>query len=209
MKKLIPLLSAAGAVLLLLGGCAVRTEVLVPDVLPRLRDYRTIVYPVQRLSRSEYRVTVELLIDDEGNVRGAQLHSGTGTRALDDSILSAVGRWKFSPAELNGKPVSLKMSQEITIRFEPPLEYTLAEIVVPSIALADSLAGELERGARFDRLAREYSISKSAANGGLIGEVELKTFRPDIYTIVRRLTPGSHSGPVSIDHVYAIYKRIN
>ncbi len=199
----------AGVCLLMFYGCMEQKDVMVPDVLPRLRDYRTIVYPVQRPMSNEYKVTADLLIDDRGNVRSAVLPAGTGYAALDDSILSAVRQWKFYPAELGGKAVPLKLAQEITIHFEPALEYTLAEIVVPSMALADSIAGELERGAEFSRLARQYSIAKSAAKGGLIGEVELKTFRPDIYTIVRRLAPGSYAGPVPIDHVYAIYKRIN
>jgi parvulin-like peptidyl-prolyl isomerase len=109
---------------------------------------------------------------------------------------------------VKGQPVPLAMSQLITIRFEPTLLYTLAEIVVPSSALADSLVQEIQNGMEFEELARKFSNSRSAIIGGYLGNVELKNFRPDIYQVVRKLYPGDVSAPLTVDHSYIIYKRI-
>jgi hypothetical protein len=136
------------------------------------------------------------------------LRKTTGSRELDDSILTAVQHWKYYPAEVKGKPVPLAMAQQITIKFEPSLLYTLAEIVVPSSALADSIVREIRNGTEFEDLARRFSNSRSAVIGGYLGSVELKNFRPDIYKEVRKLYPGDISAPLTVDHSYIIYKRI-
>jgi TonB family protein len=197
-----------GSMISILGGCAVQREAYEPDVLPRLRDYHPITCTSPLVNSAEYRVTVQMNIDEEGNVVRAALRKPTGSKDFDDSILTAVQRWKYYPAEVKGQPVPLAMSQQITIRFEPSLLYTLAEIVVPRSTLADSLVQEIYNGIEFEELARKFSNARSAIIGGYLGNVELTNFRPDIYQVVRKLYPGDVSAPLTVDHSYIIYKRI-
>jgi TonB family protein len=208
MNKTAFIILIIGSTISVLGGCAVQREVYEPDVLPRLRDYQPIIYTSPVLNSTEYRVTVQMNIDEEGNVVSAALRKPTGSKDFDDSILTAVQRWKYYPAEVKGQPVPLAMSQQITIKFEPSVLYTLAEIVVPRSTLADSLLHEIENGIEFEDLARKFSNSRSANIGGYLGSVELKNFRPDIYQVVRKLYPGDISAPLTVDHSYIIYKRI-
>ncbi len=208
MKKIALSILIIGSMISILGGCAVQREVYEPDVLPRLRDYQPITWTSPVINRTEYRVAVQMNIDEEGNVVRAALRKSTGSKDLDDSILTAVQRWKYYPAEVKGQPVPLAMSQQITIKFEPSVLYTLAEIVVPRSTLADSLVQEIQNGIEFEELARKFSNSRSANIGGYLGSVELKNFRPDIYQVVRKLYPGDVSAPLTVDHSYIIYKRI-
>jgi TonB family protein len=208
MKKIALVVLIVGSMISILGGCAVQREAYEPDVLPRLRDYQPITCTSPVVGSTEYRVTVQMNIDEKGNVIHAALRRSTGSMDLDDSILTAVQRWTYYPAEVKGQPVPLAMSQLITIRFEPSLLYTLAEIVVPSSTLADSLVQEIHNGIEFEELARKFSNSRSAIIGGYLGNVELKNFHPDIYQVVRKLYPGDVSAPLTVDHSYIIYKRI-
>jgi TonB family protein len=208
MKKTALIILVVGSMISILGGCAVQREMYEPDVLPRLRDYQPIVCASPVVSSAEYRVTVQMNIDEAGNVTHAVLRRSTGSKGLDDSIITAVRRWTYYPAEVKGQPIPLAMAQQITIRFEPSLLYTLAEIVVPRSTLADSLFREIQDGIEFEELARKFSNSQSAIIGGYLGNVELKNFRPDIYQEVRKLYPGDVSAPLTVDHSYIIYKRI-
>lgn len=45
-----------------------------------------------------------------------KLVSSTGSQEVDDVALATLKRWKFKPAQLNGKPV--KSSRKIKIEFE-------------------------------------------------------------------------------------------
>ncbi len=192
----------------ILGGCGVQRETFEPDVLPKLRDYQPITCSSPLLRNDGYYAMVQLSIDEKGNVIRAVLIRSTGLQDLDDSIATTVKRWKYYPAEVQGKPIALSLLQQLSIRFEPPVQYSMAEIVVSTSALADSVIQEIEKGVEFEQVARKFSQSQSASIGGYLGAIELKNFRPDIYNVVRKLYPGDISTPLLIDHGYVIYKRI-
>lgn len=208
MKNAGCLIVLTGLMIVILEGCGVQKEVYEPDVLPRLREYHPIVCSIPGMITDEYHVMVQVNIGEDGSVIRTFLQQSTGFKELDDSIVASVKKWKFYPAEVQGQPVALLVSQQLTIRFEPPVQYTMAEIVVPSTALADSVAMQIHNGAEFEELARKVSKSQTAIMGGFLGQVELKNFRPDIYTVIKKLLPGDVSAPLLIDHSYVIYKRI-
>jgi TonB family protein len=208
MKKALLLILLAGSIISIMGGCGAQRELYEPDILPRLREYHPIVCSTPGLINDEFHVMVQVNIDEEGNVIRAFLQQSTGFKELDDSVITSVKQWKFYPAEVKGQPVALLVSQQLTIRFEPPVQYTMAEIMVPSSVIADSVAVEIQNGADFEALARKYSKSQTAIMGGFLGPVELKNFRPDVYKALKKLLPGDVSAPLLIDHSYVIYKRI-
>jgi TonB family protein len=62
------------------------------------------VYPESALkARVQGRVTLEVNIDEEGNVTEAKVIQGHPL--LDDAAVAAVKQWKYTPTLLNGKPV--------------------------------------------------------------------------------------------------------
>jgi TonB family protein len=191
-----------------LAGCANQTEVLRPDVLPRLKDYSTIFYPGSDLSRREVTVQALLLINERGDVARMELPKSTGSIELDDSIRSSALRWKYSPAEYQGKQISIWISQRITIQFQSLMTYILSEIVVPRADLADSLARQLREGKDFDLLAKEYSVAESRDNGGFVGKVVVNDLKPDVWKAICKLSPGEWTSPVPVERNFAIYKRM-
>jgi TonB family protein len=208
MKKALLISLVTGSMISILGGCGAQREINEPDILPRLREYHPIVSSLPGMIKNEYHVMVQVNIDEEGNVARAFLQQSTGLKELDDSIITSVRQWKFYPAEIHGQPVALLVAQQLTIRFEPPVQYTMAEIVVPRSTLADTVTQEISKGVEFEELARRLSTSNTAIMGGYLGQVELKNFRPDIYTVIKKLLPGEVSNPQLIDHSYVIYKRL-
>jgi protein TonB len=51
---------------------------------------------------------LELLIDEKGKVRDAKIVSGPGF-GLNEAALTAISQFKFSPAEVDGKPVAVRI----------------------------------------------------------------------------------------------------
>lgn len=99
-----------------------------------------------------------------------------------------------------------------------PLEMlTLAEIAMPfgelgegeTLALADDIYGQLQRGANFSGLAEEYSRSSSAANGGLLEPVPANRLPAAFRTPVLLLAPGQVTRPVPIAGGVAIIKLVS
>jgi TonB family protein len=62
-------------------------------------------------------VTVDAVIDEQGNVVDAQIVKGL-PMGLDQQALAAVRTWKFKPATLEGKPV--KVRTDVKVTFEKP-----------------------------------------------------------------------------------------
>lgn len=61
-------------------------------------------------------VTMDVTIDESGNVAGAKILSGP--RPLQREAERAIGLWQFEPAEINGKPTSSHLT--LSVQFLPP-----------------------------------------------------------------------------------------
>lgn len=72
------------------------------------RDVRIPYPPEAKAKKIEGKVVLELLIDASGVVREAKLISGLGY-GLDEAALSAISQFKFHPAEVEGKPVAVRI----------------------------------------------------------------------------------------------------
>jgi TonB family protein len=75
------------------------------------------VYPQQAMaSKLEGPVTLEATINEEGNVGKVKLVKGQPI--LAQAAMEAVRQWRYSPYQLNGKPVAVRA--EIVIDFKTP-----------------------------------------------------------------------------------------
>ncbi len=193
---------------IIIAGCAVQTEVTQPDVYPVLKSSSAIYYPGIDLKKKEITVPVMLYINVRGDVSKIELPESTGLSALDDTIKNSLFRWKYYPAESGGKAIGIWISQKITIQFQSLLSYDLSEIVVSSASLADSILQELKKGTDFETLAKEYSLTATAKDGGYIGKVNVGDFRPELWDAISKLKPGEWTIALPIDHQFTIYKRI-
>jgi TonB family protein len=102
-----------------LGGSASRQPV-APSSAPEIKPATLIssvppVYPaIAKTQRVSGSVTIDALIDATGHVTSMAVVSGP--TLLRESAKDALSRWKYAPAELHGKPVSMHMT--VTIQFK-------------------------------------------------------------------------------------------
>ncbi len=70
---------------------------------------------IARKARITGVVIVQAIVDKEGNVTNVKLLKGLGF-GLDESAMEAIKQWKFKPATLNGKPVTVYYN--LTVNFK-------------------------------------------------------------------------------------------
>ena len=61
---------------------------------------------------------------------------------------------------------------------------------------ADRLMDQLRQGADFERLAAQFSQSRSASSGGLVGWVRPDQLDQELADAVTNMTPGQYDGPI-------------
>ena len=71
---------------------------------------------------------------------------------------------------------------------------------------AEQLIGQLQKGAPFAAVAKQFSNSPSAANGGDVGWVSTGEMAPEIDRVLADLRPGQLSAPIEVkDGIYIVY----
>jgi len=92
-------------------------RVLSPEMKPPLAVYRPApAYPeLARTVRRQGTVIIEAVIDRQGNVVDARLLRDAGL-GLGEAALQAVRTWRYQPATLDGRPVTVYLT--VTINFE-------------------------------------------------------------------------------------------
>ena len=88
------------------GGDVVKPE--------KLNAPQPLYTEIARKARIQGVVIVQAIIDKEGNVTNARVLKGL-PMGLDQAAIEAIKKWKFSPATLNGKPVSVYYN--LTVNF--------------------------------------------------------------------------------------------
>lgn len=78
---------------------------------PILRTTELPPYPEEaRKLGLEGRVTVKLLVSDDGKVISAELKASSGHKLLDDAVMEFVKNLEFEPAKRDGKPVESRVT---------------------------------------------------------------------------------------------------
>jgi protein TonB len=89
------------------------------DVPPRVIRRSPIVYPelARKQGISGY-VTMNVLIDEEGNVEDVKVLDSEPPEIFDLKADSTIRMWKFSPASYDGKAVKVWATQRIVFKLE-------------------------------------------------------------------------------------------
>ncbi len=111
-----------------------------------------------------------------------------------------------SEIELNAQLNTFAISSSSTIQ--------LGEIVLPylergqdaTVALATDIVGQLRNGGNFSKLAKEYSRSRTAEGGGVIGWVAPNRLPAQIGAAIRGLGRGGVADPIYIPSGVVIIK---
>lgn len=72
---------------------------------------------IARKARLQGVVIVQAIIDKQGNVTNVKLLKGLGM-GLDQAAIDAIKKWKFEPATLHGKPVSVYYNLTVNFRLQ-------------------------------------------------------------------------------------------
>lgn len=78
--------------------------------------YRPMPKAADGMERTDAVVRIRLSIDEYGDVSEADILESSGSRALDDAALDAVGHWEYDPAFENGKIIPGSVVE--TVKFD-------------------------------------------------------------------------------------------
>jgi hypothetical protein len=190
----------------LLCGCATVQPTYAPDALPLLIKQEPLPPWPFRTVDEEVTLDIKIRIGIDGSVKEASFITPTLSEEWNALALEKIRSWEFSPAIVNGRSVPLWIRQTIHIRFEEASYLRLAEIVCPDERTADSVYALLDAGAPFDSLARVFSTSSSRAQGGFLGDVDLRTLPLFIRHELQNVRTDHFTSPIFLGRNYVIYK---
>jgi protein TonB len=84
---------------------------------PKLLSSVAAIYPpLARSQRLQGDVTIDALVDANGNVGSMRVLNGNAL--LQNAATDALRRWKYQPATLNGQPIPVHINVTITFRLD-------------------------------------------------------------------------------------------
>ena len=195
--------------LVLLGwGCAT-TAPLETDVrLPELVSQVPLPALSPLLQGKHLRLEVKMHVAEDGSVQEAMFSEPSGDPEWDRAALEKVRQWTFSPAMHGGKPISIWIRQSIVLQFSDQLMMPLAEIRCTDRSRADSVYAALRAGVGFAELVQRFSEASSAQRGGLLGEVDIRTFPQGVQEELKGLRPGEFTPPIRVGTVYVLFRHV-
>jgi len=157
----------------------------------------------QLLQRNE--ISPDEMVERLGSV-------GVSIETLRDQVRSEIA-WQRIINNVYGARIRITDSQieemmdRMTANADKP-KYRVAEIFIEATPEingmegakfgADAMIKQLQEGAPFQLLARQFSSATSAANGGDIGYVQEGELRPEIDSVIRQMEPGKVSPPIEV-----------
>jgi len=168
---------------------------------------------------------IEVLAQDN-RVTGDQLKAslaggGVDVQTLKDQLRAQISwqRWISgrygSRVRVGQDQVQAQMKRMAAAASQP--RYLIGEVFIESaraggqaeaIKGAEQLIAQLQQGAPFAGVARQFSSAPTAANGGDAGWVSASEEPPEVAAALAQLRPGELSGPIPVqDGVYIVYLR--
>jgi len=169
---------------------------------------------IERIKESQF------LTDED--LRRVLEQQGLSMEAYRSQMKTKILRMKLINIEVKSKIVITQEDIAAYYKNHPDLyggekKYHLRNILLIPPALANETEKEafrkkmatilenLKSGASFEEMAREYSQSPLAADGGDLGAFELKTLSPQIRDAVEKLKPGQFTDILSTDQGYQLF----
>ena len=82
----------------------------------------------------------------------------------------------------------------------------LSRIIVDSQELAEELQTQIEEGANFEQLAREYSLADDKIVNGMMGPVSRGTMPDTLRAAIDVASPGQLVGPIELEGRYGLFR---
>jgi hypothetical protein len=164
--------------------------------------------PTSIVYGNEIILEVKLHVGADGTVRDLIWVASSRNKEWDSLAANRIMTWKYIPASKEGKNVAIWVRQSVKVVTVEAEALLLREIVCLERASADSVYAMLKAGADFEELARNYSTSKTAEQGGYKGKVNLSVFPLVVRDRLSRLRDGEFTEPLLLGSNYVIYKRV-
>ena len=190
-------------------GCASNQAVDMPDRLPHLVEQEPLPPLPRSMSINHVVFDLRMQVTENGSVANAEILNPSGDPTWDSLALAKMGKWIFSPALRDGKPISMWVTMAAKVRFEEPVFMRLAEIVCPSPTIADSVRALLLGGQDFSTLASGFSVSRSKEEGGNLGRIDICRYRDEVKKVLADLSVNEISVPVAVGDKYIIFKHLS
>ncbi|CCG40273.1 Parvulin-like peptidyl-prolyl isomerase [Magnetospirillum molischianum DSM 120] len=198
---------------------------LLPQVMRKMIDEHL---QMQEAARVKIQVSSEELnraiasIERQNRMKPGELLAQLGNAGVDTDAVREQIRADIAWMRVVGRllqPTVRVGEEEITERLENIRqqighpEYMLAEIVLPvdtpvqeeeARRLGERLLDQIKAGAPFQALARQFSQSSSAANGGMLGWIGEASLDDDLRDPVGQLNKGQVSGLIRGSSGYSI-----
>ena len=148
--------------------------------------------------------------------------AGVGAQTLKDQLRAQIswmhwiqGRYGGSRMRIGEDQVN-EVLRQIQAQAAQP-QYQISEIFIdsnraggpePALNGATQLVAQLQQGAPFAAVARQFSAASTAANGGDAGWLTESQLRPELRPVVDQLRPGQLSQPIPVENgVYIVLLR--
>jgi peptidyl-prolyl cis-trans isomerase SurA len=148
--------------------------------------------------------------------------AGVGSQTLKDQLRARISWAHWIQGRYGGRRLKIGEDQingvlhQIQTQAEQP-QYQIAEIFLDAARVggedqamggATQLVSQLQQGAPFSAVARQFSSASTAANGGDAGWLTAAELRPELRPVVQELRPGQLSQPIPVENgVYIVYLR--
>ena len=87
--------------------------------VPKKKKHVQPIYPQEALAKGIRGIVIlDLVIDSEGQV--AEMHVIRSIPGLDEAALAAARQWRYDPVEVDGRPVSVRLTVPITFALKLP-----------------------------------------------------------------------------------------
>ncbi len=170
-------------------------------------------YPLPSVPLSIYSpnfaLNLRLLILEDGTVRRAVILNRTGNAEWDSLARESILKWKYLPARINNKPVSMWVSQRVCVQFTDPVYVNLAEILLDSLETAQAVYDALIHNEDFGALAAKFSVDPSRDYNGILGKVDIRLFPDYIQQEILKLGINDYTKPVKYGNQYVIFKKLS
>ena len=194
-------------------------ERLKPQVLKQLVDERLRLQEVQRrkivVGDREIAQAIGEIEGRNGMAKGglgsALQGRGVALRTLIDQVRVQLGWQRVLKDELGAKAditdADIAEQERLFKAQTGQPEYRVGEIFIPiddpgktgdAQRFAETVIGELRKGAPFPVVAAQFSQAQTALQGGDIGWVRASQLDPEVAAVVREMPPGAVSNPVRV-----------
>jgi parvulin-like peptidyl-prolyl isomerase len=82
----------------------------------------------------------------------------------------------------------------------------LSRIIIDNLELAEELQAQIQEGASFEQIAKEYSLADDRVVNGMMGPVSRGTLPDILRAAIDVATPGSLVGPIELEERYGLFR---